>query len=71
MELGAVYDNGYSSTRDGAGPSKTPRNPLTDAQKEQLKRHGQCFYCKQAGHIAFYCPNQPGNEKGAGKAPAR
>lgn len=60
---------GPSRGADGAGPSRF-RN-LAAADRVQLRSEGRCFYCKEHGHIAEYCPNKPGNERKAGKAPAR
>lgn len=67
MELGAIHDDRPNTSRDG----RMNRPKLTQADKERLRREGKCFYCKEAGHIAERCPNKPGNEKRAGKAPAR
>jgi hypothetical protein len=78
MELGAIQPYGgqrppfYGNRDRGHGASNgAPRNKLTDAEKDELKRLGLCFYCKEHGHLAFRCPNKMGNEKRAGKAPAR
>ena len=30
---------------------------LSQAQREDLMRHGQCFYCGGANHMARQCPN--------------
>ena len=64
MELGAIQHN-------GAGPSNYYRPKLSDTDKSRLRTQGRCFYCKEPGHIAEYCPKKPGNERKAGKAPAR
>lgn len=47
------------------------RRPLTDADRERLLSEKRCFYCKEKGHYAEYCPLKPGNEKRAGKAHVR
>ena len=75
MELGAIQPFGgqrppFYGNR-GPGANGAPRNKLSDAEKDELKRLGLCFYCKEHGHLAFRCPNKPGNDKRAGKAPAR
>ena len=73
MELGAIHDSRPNTSRDGFRNGNPDRrfHRLTDADRVQLRQEGRCFYCKQPGHIAEYCPNKPGNEKKAGKAPAR
>ena len=62
MELGAIH----------AGPSTSrtsyPRNKLTPAERDKLRREGRCFYCRELGHVAERCPKKPGNDKKAGKA---
>lgn len=62
MELGAIQ----------AGPSTSkaayPRNQLSSAERDKLRREGRCFYCRELGHVADRCPSKPGNEKRAGKA---
>lgn len=63
MELGAIQ----------AGPSTSkaaayPRNQLSSADRDKLRREGRCFYCRELGHVADRCPKKPGNEKRAGKA---
>jgi hypothetical protein len=86
MELGAIQSPGPSNRvfnsnhGNGNRPFNTGMNGrgdnprfrrLTPDDRATLRKEGLCFYCKEPGHIAEYCPNKPGNEKKAGKAPAR
>ena len=32
---------------------------LTDADKKKLMDEGRCFYCKEKGHHANWCPKKP------------
>lgn len=64
MELGAVQIGPSTSNSS----SLRPRNQLTPAERDKLRREGRCFYCKELGHIAERCPRKRGNEKKAGKA---
>lgn len=32
--------------------------PLTQPERERLRRSGGCFYCRQQGHMAKECPNR-------------
>ena len=34
--------------------------PLTDAEKEQLRKEGRCFRCRLQGHLSFSCPKKTG-----------
>lgn len=36
--------------------SRPPRRPLTDREREDFRRRGICFKCRQPGHIARECP---------------
>lgn len=36
--------------------SRPPRKPLTDREREELKKKGVCFKCRKPGHIARECP---------------
>lgn len=36
---------------------------LTMEQKEELRRKGQCFFCKEHGHIASRCPKKSNGSK--------
>jgi hypothetical protein len=37
-------------------PNSYNRQISTDVEREQLRKEGKCFRCKQAGHIAPNCP---------------
>ena len=73
MELGAVQHGASHGASHGAVPSRyQPRRAaLNDQDRQRLRSQGLCFYCKEPGHIALRCPNKPGNEKRAGKAPVQ
>jgi hypothetical protein len=43
------------------------RNPLSEEEKQQLMAEGQCFFCKQQGHMSRHCPKKPSQ---AGATPA-
>ena len=36
--------------------SRPPRKPLTDREREELKKKGVCFKCRKPGHMARACP---------------
>lgn len=70
MDLDALKRvlNAYAAhPRDGAlrrgKDASNPPRRLTDAEREDLRRRGACFYCKQPGHLAVNCP-----QKGKGGA---
>ena len=46
----------------------TTRPPLTDDEREKLRKEGRCFRCRKQGHLSHYCPDKPsqvrGNPKG-------
>jgi len=46
MELGAVRSAGLK--------------PLTEAEREQLRKEGACFRCREPGHLAKDCPLHKG-----------
>jgi hypothetical protein len=54
--------NSRPSYRDAAAGSnrpsnsRPPRRPLTDREREDFRRRGICFKCRQPGHIARECP---------------
>jgi hypothetical protein len=41
--------------------------PLTDAERERLRRSGLCWYCRTGQHKAIECPDR---ERAKGKGPA-
>ena len=47
MEIGSIT----------VAPFSRPK--LTDAERDELRRRGACFYCKPPGHMASLCPNKP------------
>jgi hypothetical protein len=53
-----------SSFPQAAGPTPMEldnvqaRRPLTDLDRENLLRTGSCFYCRERGHIAKFCPKR-------------
>lgn len=63
MELGALN---ASSRRDG---SKPRYQKLTPEEREELRRTGRCFYCRQPNHRALDCPQRPklNGSKGNGR----
>lgn len=54
--------NSRPSYRDATANSnrhpnpRPPRRPLTDREREDYRRRGICFKCRQPGHIARECP---------------
>jgi hypothetical protein len=36
--------------------SRPPRKPLTNLEREELKKKGVCFKCRKPGHMARECP---------------
>ena len=34
------------------------RSPLTQNERERLRRTGGCFYCREVGHVAKSCPKK-------------
>lgn len=60
-----------SSANDGAAPmdvdsTKVKFKKLTSSEREELRKAGKCFYCKEAGHMLSECtkrPNQDSSKK--------
>ena len=51
--------NAIANSRPGPSGtfnSRPPRKPLTDREREELKKKGICFKCRKPGHIARECP---------------
>lgn len=45
------------------GPSRPPRKPLTDREREECRRKGICFKCRQHGHVARECPESSNSRR--------
>ncbi len=46
---------------DAMSTSRTPAPPLkklTDEERKKLSAEGQCFRCRQQGHMAKFCPTR-------------
>lgn len=67
MDLNLVkpsHPRSRSSSPASRPPTPGPRpalKKLTDADREQLRKEGKCFKCRQPGHVAAECPTQPKN----------
>ena len=42
----------------------TTRPPLTDEEREKMKKEGRCFRCRKQGHLSRYCPEKPSQARG-------
>lgn len=40
------------------------KEPLTEAERDALRQKGCCFYCRETGHIARYCPRKGKAQEG-------
>ena len=40
------------------------RPPLTDEEREKLRKEGRCFRCRKQGHLSRYCPEKPSQARG-------
>ena len=62
----------YAAAASGAGGQAGPMpmepgathstgiKPLTEAEREQLRREGACFRCRKPGHLSKDCPTAVG-----------
>ena len=65
MQLGSVI----------TAPLTVTKTRLTPALREQLRKEGKCYYCREAGHMLANCPlrnktTQPNGHLGAITVPA-
>lgn len=65
MELGAFN---APPRRD---PTKSHFRKLTPEEREELRRTGRCFYCRQPNHRALDCPSRPKQDRSKGNGRAR
>jgi Retrotransposon gag protein/Zinc knuckle len=45
------------------------RNPLSEEEKRHLMTEGQCFFCKQQGHMSRNCPKKPNQQNAISGSP--
>jgi Retrotransposon gag protein/Zinc knuckle len=60
--FGQCGQGGGSSSRDPNAmdvDAINTRNPLSEDEKQWLMAEGQCFFCKQQGHMSRNCPKKP------------
>jgi Retrotransposon gag protein len=60
--FGQHGQGGGSSSRDPNAmdvDTISTRNPLSKEEKRRLMAEGQCFFCKQQGHMSKTCPKKP------------
>lgn len=48
--------NAFQSNTSGASSNNKYPPKLTDEVKEQLKKEGRCFRCREKGHLSAHCP---------------
>lgn len=51
MELGAI-------TQKEQSIPKEKKKKLTAEEREELRKAGKCFYCREQGHLAINCPKK-------------
>ena len=59
--MGPMDNNEYNGSSSPLNEMNTTINTvkftkLTPEQREQLRREGKCFKCRQAGHMVNTCP---------------
>lgn len=56
-----------SAMRVSNAPSR-PFKKLSPEEREQLRRDGKCFYCREVGHISIKCPRKNQRSPASGNA---
>jgi Retrotransposon gag protein/Zinc knuckle len=72
--FGQRGQGGGSSSRDPNAmdvDAISTRNPLSKEEKKQLMAEGQCFFCKQQGHMSRNCPKKPSRSNATIPQPSR
>ena len=59
MELGAIRSYGDAVRGIRRDNDSTIKTTLTPEKREECRKNGTCFYCRQPGHIAAKCPTKP------------
>jgi hypothetical protein len=54
MDLSAVSESNSTAELNAMGSS--PLKKLSDTERDQLRREGKCFRCRQRGHMSRDCP---------------
>src|SRR4051812_19239818 len=57
------FPTSWTPNRGPGGPTpmeidSTRRTTLTDKDREQLRKEGKCFYCREGKHLATLCPSR-------------
>jgi Zinc knuckle len=72
--FGQCRQGGGSSSRDPNAmdvDAISTRNPLSEEEKRRLMAEGQCFFCKQQGHMSKNCPKKPSRPNATNPQPSR
>jgi hypothetical protein len=72
--FGQHGQGGGSSSRDPNAmdiDAISTRNSLSEEEKKRLMAEGQCFFCKQQGHMSQNCPKKPSRSNATNPQPSQ